>query len=236
MSLKQLVLLPGLDGTGDLFNDFIEALPQSFVAIPVAYPKNIFLSYADLSQLVAAAVPKSEPFVLLAESFSSPLAVGYAATNPPNLTAVVLCAGFVGNPIPGWSSVAKIVARPWFFRLKPPRFIIEYLLTGEGATPTLVQKLRRALQDVSPEVLSARVQEVLHCSAKDDLARIKVPILYLQAANDKLLSASCRDEIFRHRSDILIKQLPAPHLLLQREPQAAAILVASFINSLTSSA
>jgi hypothetical protein len=28
LTLKHLVLLPGLDGTGDLFGDFIAALPQ----------------------------------------------------------------------------------------------------------------------------------------------------------------------------------------------------------------
>ena len=101
------MLLPGLDGTGELFVDFVAALPESCTAPIVAYPTDRFLSYTDLRPFVCAAVHKSERFVLVAESFSTPLAIWYAATNPPNLVAVVICAGFVGRPVGGWSGVRK---------------------------------------------------------------------------------------------------------------------------------
>lgn len=236
MKLKHLVLLPGLDGTGELFADFIAALPQSFIATSVAYPKDRFLSYRDLQPIVNAAVPQSERFVLIAESFSTPLAVRYAATRAANLAAVVICAGFIGSPIGSWSAVVKAVAKPWFFRLSPPRLVLKYFLAGKNATPTLVQNLRRTLQAVSPEVLSARVGEVLDCDASDDLRRTTVPLMYLQATNDRLLSSSCRDEFFQIRPDIVHKQIPAPHLLLQREPQKAAMLITTFIHQLDPSA
>ena len=99
MAPKHLVLLPGLDGTGELFLDFLAALPELWTATIVTYPTNGFLRYSDLRPYVGAAVPQLEPFVLVAESFSTPLAVWYAATAPPNLTAVVICTGFVGNPV-----------------------------------------------------------------------------------------------------------------------------------------
>src|ERR1700688_5080921 len=41
---KHLVLLPGLDGTGELFADFIAALPESWTTATVAYPSDRFLS------------------------------------------------------------------------------------------------------------------------------------------------------------------------------------------------
>jgi hypothetical protein len=44
LSPKHLVLLPGLDGTGELFADFTSALPESWVATTVAYPSRIALS------------------------------------------------------------------------------------------------------------------------------------------------------------------------------------------------
>ena len=93
------MLLPGLDGTGELFLDFLAALPELWTATIVTYPTDRFLRYSDLRPYVGAAVPQLEPFVLVAESFSTPLAVWYAATAPPNLTAVVICTGFVGNPV-----------------------------------------------------------------------------------------------------------------------------------------
>src|ERR1700676_3893798 len=115
---RHLVLLPGLDGTGELFANFIAALPESWTATTVAYPSDRFLSYTDLHPFVSAAVPQSDRFVLVAESFSTPLAVRYAATNPRNLAAVIICAGFVGSPVHGWSGAVRALAKPWLFRMK----------------------------------------------------------------------------------------------------------------------
>jgi pimeloyl-[acyl-carrier protein] methyl ester esterase len=228
---KHLVLLPGLDGTGELFVDFIAALPESWIATTVTYPTDRFLPYVGLRPFVGAAVPKLERFVLVAESFSTPLAVWYAATNPPNLAAVVICAGFVRNPVHGWSGTVKALAKPWLFKLKPPRTIVEYFLLGQHAPFDLLQRLRHALQRVSPDVLSGRVQEVLHCDARDDLRRTTVPLLYLEATYDRLLSSSCKDEFSQLRPDIVFRSVPAPHLLLQREPQKAVTIMMAFIRS-----
>jgi|SRR5215472_6858909 len=231
---RHLVLLPGLDGTGQLFTDFIAALPNTFIAARAAYPANRFLSYGELRPFVEAAVPKAEPFVLLAESFSTPLALEYAASNPPNLAAVVICAGFVLKPIGGWSRLVKTFAKPWLFRLKAPRCILEHILVGRDASPTLIQKLRKVLRSVSPAVLSGRVYEALDCDARNALARITVPLMYVQAAHDKLLAGSCLPEMKRIKPEILVSRIDGPHLLLQREPQNCANTVSTFVQKIGS--
>jgi pimeloyl-[acyl-carrier protein] methyl ester esterase len=229
LSSKHLVLLPGLDGTGELFADFLRALPSSLDTTVVSYPTNIFLPYSELLQRVRDAVPKTGPFLVLAESFSTPLALKYAATSPANLAAVVICAGFARNPLAGWSGFVKAVAKPWFFRLKPPQFVLEYFLVGKNAPPLLIQRLRQSLQRVHPEVLSSRVREVMDCDARSELARITVPVMALAALHDRLLSASCRRELLRVRPDIGFATIEGPHMLLQREPQKVANLVVPFI-------
>lgn len=70
--IKKLVMLPGMDGTGELFADFVEALPDRFEVEVVRYPTNVCLSYTELMTFVQSAAPGSEPFVLIAESFSPP--------------------------------------------------------------------------------------------------------------------------------------------------------------------
>jgi pimeloyl-ACP methyl ester carboxylesterase len=232
LALKQLVLLPGLDGTGQLFTDFLAALPNTFTTTIVTYPTEKFLTNTELLPFVSAAVPKVGPFVLLAESFSTPIALGYAATNPPNLAGVVICAGFVFKPIAGWSWIVKSVAKFWFFRLRPPRRILEYFLIGANAPPTLIQQLRQALQIVSPTVLSRRVCEVLDCDARNDLARTTVPIMHVWAVHDRLLAKSCRSEILRIRPDVISAVVQGPHLILQREPRKVANLVTTFVEQL----
>ena len=46
--IDRLVLLPGMDGTGDLFAGLASALPSSFQPIVVAYPKDKPLSSSAL--------------------------------------------------------------------------------------------------------------------------------------------------------------------------------------------
>jgi hypothetical protein len=71
----KLVLLPGMDGTGELFSEFAAALAGEFEIATVRYPTEQSLSYSELEGFVRAACPTSEPFVLLAESYSTPAAI-----------------------------------------------------------------------------------------------------------------------------------------------------------------
>jgi len=89
-----LILLPGMDGTGLLFQDFVEALGAEIRAVVVSYPKNESLTYTALESTVQRQLPSDEPYVLLAESFSGPLAISIAASGPSGLLGVVLCCSF----------------------------------------------------------------------------------------------------------------------------------------------
>lgn len=78
-TLPVLVLLPGLDGTGKLFAEFVRALNPTVECVVVAYPKDQPMGYEELEGLVVSALPKDRAFVLLGESFSGPLAIRIAA-------------------------------------------------------------------------------------------------------------------------------------------------------------
>jgi len=86
-----LVLLPGMDGTGQLFEPFVAALGEEFSVQVVRYPATEPLGYAELASLVRAALPTDRPFVLLGESFSGPIAISVAASAPPQLKEVWCC-------------------------------------------------------------------------------------------------------------------------------------------------
>ena len=229
-----LVLLPGLDGTGSLFADFLSALPRTLNTMIATYPRHRFMSYSELLPCVRDLIPTAEPFVLVAESFSSPLAVMCAAMHPPNLAGLVLCAGFVTNPIRAWSLPAKVLVRPLSFRLSPPDLILEHFLIGADAPPALKLAVRQAVHCVSPTVLARRVHAVLDCDARRDLTRVDVPMLYIQAANDRLVRAESFAEIQRLHSDTILASISAPHLVLQREPHKAAETIVGFIERLAS--
>jgi hypothetical protein len=81
--LPALVLLPGLDGTGKLFAEFVKLLDPGVCAMVVAYPPDQPLGYEELDALVRGILDKprrDQRYVLLGESFSGPLAIRSAST------------------------------------------------------------------------------------------------------------------------------------------------------------
>jgi len=228
----KLILLPGMDGTGVLFREFANALPDEFESEAVRYPTDRYLSYAQLTPFVTSATPLAEPFVLIAESFSTPLAIQYAATSPKNLKGLVICAGFVTSPARGWRRFICSLLSQILFSFALPKFAVRHLLVGPNAPPSLVDSVRTAIASVKPNVLSERLCAILACDVQAELGEVAIPILYLQAEQDRLVNVSCCKEIRQIKPQTAVAVIPGPHLLFQREPQRTADIVTEFIQQL----
>jgi pimeloyl-ACP methyl ester carboxylesterase len=222
--MLRVILLPGMDGTGQLFSPFIAALSGLFEVQVVSYPPKL-ASYAALTDLVAQALPKNEPYLLLGESFSGPIAVDVAASHPPGLKGLVLCATFVRNPsaLLRWLGPALRLLPP----LQPPAMLMRWLLSnGSARSGSEVQTLRRLLQSalspIPPATLLARLREVQSVDVSRKLAAVNVPILYLQARHDRLVPSGAFDDMQNVHPRVQRVTFDAPHLLLQTMPTAAA--------------
>jgi pimeloyl-[acyl-carrier protein] methyl ester esterase len=228
----KLVLLPGMYGTGELFADFVEALRGAFAVQVVGYPNDRFLTYAELLDLIRSLVLGSEPYVIVAESFSSTLAIQFATTHPANLKGLVLSAGFATSPMRGllrWLCLFLLPIMPW---LPVPEFAGGFLLFMSSAPESLQARVRDAVASAKPKVLRDRARAVLTCNALEDLGVVNVPMLYLQARHDRLVSAACLEDIRRVKPEIEAVVLNGPHLLLQAMPQETAEIVANFVRRL----
>lgn len=230
--LPKLILLPGMDRTGELFRYFVRELPHEFETVSVRYPGNRRLGYPELLRIVRAACPVDERFVIAGESYSAPLAIQFAATNPANLAGVVLCAGSASSPIRDWRRWVYGLLAPIAFRFPLPGFTARRWLVGAGATESLVAEVRSAIESVRPEVMAERAREVLACDVRGELAQIAVPILYIRANQNRVVSATCSDEIRRISPMVEFVEIDGPHLLLQREPRRAADAVLNFVRRL----
>jgi pimeloyl-ACP methyl ester carboxylesterase len=229
LSSITLVLLPGLEGSGALFANLLPELPKDLKVIVRGYPQQEFLSYPQLVAWLADIVPKDGPYVLLGESFGSPLAVMFAATHPPNLAGIILSAGFISNPVRRLGILPNLLANPIFSRLHPPDFAIKYFIAGTHAPKSLLQAIRNAQSAVNPTVFAKRAQATLHCDARKEILRVNVPLLYLQGTEDHLVHKSALAEIERLHPQTISVPIRAPHLLLQREPCAAAAAITEFL-------
>jgi pimeloyl-[acyl-carrier protein] methyl ester esterase len=234
-SMRRLVLLPGMDGTGELFSGFATALSEEFEITIVRYPTGQTLSYAELESFVRGICPTSESFVLLAESYSTPLAIKYAASEPAGLKGLVLCAGFATSPVRGWRRLLALVFAPVAFYVPIPDLAARRWLVGTDAAPSLLAAMRAAIASVKPKVLVGRLRSALACDVRGEVEKIGVPTLYIRAEQDRLVSASCAEELKRIDPGMATATLAGPHLLLQRQPQQAAEIVLNFIRSSCSS-
>jgi pimeloyl-[acyl-carrier protein] methyl ester esterase len=232
LPISKLVLLPGLDGTGELFRYLIATLPPGIDAIVVSYPRTGAQSYEELLPIVRNALPKDEPYVLIAESFSSPLAIQIAAIHPDHLVGLVLCAGFAARPVNGFiGSLIAVLA--WLIFLMPmPKWVIRNFLVGKDASKELTAHVQKVIESVPGHVLAARMRTVLTGDARKELSGITVPMTYLQAAKDHLVWPSSVEIIRSSMPAIKTVHIDGPHLILQREPEQSSMAIQLFLSRL----
>jgi pimeloyl-[acyl-carrier protein] methyl ester esterase len=233
MQTLRLVLLPGMDGTGILFEPLLRVLPARLIPQVVAYSGREPRGYAELVDVVEAVLPK-EPFVLLGESFSGPLALMLARRQPAALRAVILCASFATNPV-AWLpfGLAQLARAPLFALV--PDFVRNRSLLGSDYTPALGALLSHAHTLVTGEVLAARARAILQVDVMSDVSACPVPLLYLCGLHDRVVPRAASRAILRARPDTALVELPGPHLLLQTHPAAAASEIERWLAQLPAS-
>ncbi|WP_305800844.1 hypothetical protein, partial [Thiolapillus sp.] len=84
-AMKHIVLLPGMDGTGILFEPLIQAFSSKVHPHIIDYSIDEALDYDQLAGYVRTKLPTNVPYTLIAESFSGPVGYEIACTPPPNL-------------------------------------------------------------------------------------------------------------------------------------------------------
>lgn len=225
-----LVLLPGMDGTGLLFAPFVRELPEWVKPVIVSYPVDRPLDYQGHLELIMAALPVDEPFVLLGESFSGPLALMAAARRPKGLCGVILCATFVSWPLPLSPLVARLFVSLGIFRLKSTRLFFRIVL-GKNASVELRELFPVALSRLTAAVLSARARAVMTVNCSDELRTCRVPLLALVAKRDRIVSNCCPELMERIRPDMEIVDFDSPHLILQLATENAVSHVCRFLES-----
>lgn len=226
-TLTTLVLLPGLDGSGEFFDALCRALPPQWQTQVVRYPGDEALSYGELAQRVLAALPVDGPYLLVAESFSGPVAIQVAAERPAGLMGVVLCATFARNPRPvfrpflGLTGLAPVRA--------VPMGLLARALLGADANAAWADRIGRAMNRCAVAVLQARLREVFLVDVRSLLADIQVPVLYLQASRDWVVPAAALAEMQRVLPGIQVARIDGPHFLLQVRAVPCAGQIIAFV-------
>lgn len=233
-ALPLLILLPGLDGTGILFADFVKAIDPCVDCLVLSYPKDQPMGYGDLDALVARSLPLSRPYVLLGESFAGPLALRIAARAPVGLVALILCVTFAKNPFPYLSWARPLAA---YLPLKAmPRWLRAPLMWGSNDPRQASSQTERAISGVSAAVIRRRIAELMSVDETAALSSISVPSLVLRAIRDRVISRRATLQIAGGITDAKLVEVDGPHLLLKTRPTECAKIILEFLSSLPRSA
>lgn len=220
--MNTLVLLPGMDGTGRLFAPLIEQLGGAVRTRVVAYDNTRAASYEALADRLRQHLPR-DAGVLLAESFSGPVAWRLALAPPPGLKGVIFAASFIEPPRPRLLSLARRLPLGLLARAPLPGVWARALLLGRDAPRTLIETFTSVLHSVPPRVLEARLNNVAALEAVS--TRAALPCLYIQARGDRLVPASSLAVFRRMADNLCVRKVQGPHFVLQARAQACARII-----------
>lgn len=223
-----LTLMPGLHGTDAMFQQIMPLLDGPVEC--VNYPRDISQDYDTLFSWLEKHLDWSKPRVLIAESFSGPLALRLARRFPNSVEAVVIAASFCASPInPG---LALLPLRP-LFMVSPPSSALKHFLTGMDAKKEVLHSLKSVIKSLPSRILSQRIRSVLGLEQKDCPSLPGTPILLLQAQHDNLIPWESQTMLEQHYPHANVRWLDSPHLLLQTRPEEATRYIKDFLGKLT---
>ncbi|MFO0714574.1 MAG: alpha/beta hydrolase [Sandaracinus sp.] len=219
-----LWLLPGMDGTGQLFAPLLRELD------PARLRPRVFSydSHASSYDVLLRALPRPRaPTIVLAESFGGPLAIQLAARDRSRVTALVLVASFVRAPRPFLRAASALVAR----LPPPPASAIRAVMVGRDADPALVTQVASAVRATPATTLAARLAALADLDLRS--ASLDCPIHALVARHDRLVPRASAAEPAALSRQGAITTIDGPHLLAQTHPARVAEVLTTRLRELS---
>lgn len=211
------MLLPGMDGTGKLFEPLLQIIPEEFQTKAVAYPESL-KSFGEYVQFASDQLGTTGEALLVAESFSGPIAIAVLRNPPPNLRAIVLVATFTTPPHALLRHLSMMTPYS-LIRAFTPSAIRLFCANG-NAHAEVAQYAADVVKYLPIEVLRERLK--LLSQFPSDLKRVleqsSLPILILEPTHDRLVPKSSLISVGL-RSSAKVKKIAGPHFLLQCCPQ-----------------
>jgi len=216
MPLLRWILLPGLDGSGRLFDRFLAEL-DDIDAVVVRYPDDPAADLDAYAKHAATAVGDAPRCLVIAESFSGPVALRLQHLDA-RVEAIVLVASFVRRPHPllCFLPVSMIAALARLAAFQP---LLRIFCLGRDAPEESVVALRSVVRALPATVLSSRLALLRSLDESAALRSTRVRVLYLRARHDRLVRGSLSIDV---SNATLFREvvIDGPHFLLQARPSA----------------
>jgi pimeloyl-[acyl-carrier protein] methyl ester esterase len=211
----RVLLLPGLDGTGKLFSRFVRMQPPSFSCEVVAYDES-FAELDDYIKIITGRLSTEAKTVLIAESFSGPIAAHVASLYRERVAGIVLAASFVTSPHPALLNLVSAMPTPAFSTMRAT--LINHFCVNGVRDKTVIEDASVIVSALESAVIKRRLM-LLGSVAKLKLAPIDIPVLSIRAMQDRLITKAATSSIANTFPKTISIDVDSPHFLLQARPE-----------------
>lgn len=217
----KLILLPGMDGTGNLFEPILTYLPPSIDAEVIALSSlsgNDILSQAEeIAKLIG-----NQEVIIFAESYSGSIAYELTQMNEVNIKHLIFVASFLSRP--SYLSKFGPIAPLFALRLNlVPSFLLSWLFFGSCKRNDLVKLFKQTLKLVANRTLKARLRTI--ASLTEPKKSINLPCTYIQATKDKLVHSNSITIFQKLCVNLKIEKIVGGHFIAQSNPKKCAEIV-----------
>ncbi len=224
----KLILLPGLDGTGNLFSPILGEL-SAFDCTVIPLPETGDQDYRALTAWVRKRLPEQD-FILIAESFSGPIAATLAVAGIKNLKGIIFVATFLSVPNKPLIKMARLFPIQFLSSLPLATFFHRVLFLGRGADKELMRLFQLTVRALPSALIKARLTSILSLPLK--LEECDLPVVSIRATEDKLVSATKADEFSQFFNYITFRLIDGPHFILQAKPVECSAIISELAQML----
>ena len=190
------VYVPGLDGTGELFQNQIAKLPDDFDIRCLAIPANNLGDWNDLAQETIKLIQGEleingdRPVYLCGESFGGCLALKVALTHPSLIKRLILvnpASSFNQTPILSWGIGITQWVPDWLHNYSAVT-LLPFLAQLNRVEEEQRLALLQGMKSLPPKIVSWRLSLLKDFSVPpQDLQQLNIPSLIIAGASDRLL-------------------------------------------------
>jgi pimeloyl-ACP methyl ester carboxylesterase len=186
-----VVLVPGMDGTGQLFYRQVPLLARTHRVATYAlrnHAPSLGVLASDLVNVIEAAAPETRRAVVVGESFGGALALHLALTAPSHVSALVIL-----NSFPHFAPQIRLRLARWALRAVPwgmmgfVRRLTAFRLHSSHTHRHEIERFLALTARASRSGYLNRLDLLTRYDVRGRLHEIRVPTLFLAADQDHLV-------------------------------------------------
>ncbi|WP_226647801.1 alpha/beta fold hydrolase [Microbulbifer variabilis] len=221
--------MPGLDGTGILFENLIKALPKSLRIQVVSLSKLSGRTYYEQAGSLNE-ITKDDNLLLVAESYSGRLAYELCKLARNRVKGIIFIASFISSP--------SIISR--FSGLLPISFIkpncinywaINHYGFNGHANKEKTQKIFHSIKITDKVKFKSRFKNI--AKINDPTDKFNLPAIYISPDKDRLVSKKALKQLESLFDRLEIIQIPGGHFIAQAKPIECAKIIELTANQLS---